>query len=293
LVISPLQKKKKLQRAEKSRNASRLYRQRKKQFIEELKQQLERSYSERNFIAQDIKQQNELLSKLVEENSRLKRNITTESIKFEEQRKQLLKELEDSISQNCSTEVTDILLKQIEVLDLQITKAGMLYLEELVSPSTVMSLLYSPSGKTKIPIISQTPEGGISDFAKKLVDNTPNLSTEQQQKIESIVQKHKPNLEIWKSERKNIDEEIEAYFNKRFCNNILPKDLDVQELFGLMKTLQVLKQNMNSEANAWAEAVGEFQGMLTSQQRASFLIYTEHLHSSLQHLEYLWGLFHL
>jgi len=159
----------------------------------------------KNAIIQDIKNNDEQLKKLVEENSRLKQNRSSQEPpnRFDKQRKELVKELESSLSLGSSDQIISPLLKQIEALNLQTPKMGTCHEEELVSPSTVSFLVKGSHFKSRVPLISQELGGSITHFAKKILEYTPKLTIDQHKHIETITNRYARELEHLKIEKKN------------------------------------------------------------------------------------------
>jgi len=263
----------------------------KKHFVEELKQQLDRSHAEKNLIIQDLKKQNDQLHKLVDENSRLKHNIPIEINKFDEQRKDLIKDLEEKINQGVTDQVLETVLKQIETINLHSTKLGTIHFEELVSPTTVAQLIKGGYVKSRIPIISQSPEGTITHFSKRILDYTPKLTSDQQQQIENLTNHYARDLDYLKLERKKINEDMESHFNKKFQSgsSTIPKKPDPKELLGMVPTFDLLRLNLDKECRCWGDAVNNLMSTLSILQRANFIVQTEYRYNNLQQLDYLWG----
>lgn len=279
------------QRAEKSRNASRLYRQRKKQFIEELKQKLDEVNSEKSAILQNMQKQQQLLQKLAEENSKLKHDRVVDSNRLEGQRRELIKELITLTSKGASDSCLEPILIQLENLNQVISKLGTNHLEELISPTTVGSLVTSGFFKDRVPIVTTPNQGGMKDLIEKLRHFVTDLTPQQNGMIEQILKHHSIEIERWKQQRLKINEEIEGkLITKRKGDKFNPlQPVVLQDLMKLSNTLEQLRQTLDGEAKSWENAVQKILELLNVQQRCTFFLQCEYMHASLQQLKYLWA----
>jgi len=279
-------------RAEKSRNASRLYRQRKKQFMEELKQQLDRSSEEKQVYIQDHQKQEILLQRLMEENSRLKNERAIDNVsQLGEQRKELIKELEDKMAQQAPGVQIEAVLNQIKSHNVNVTKLGTTHLEEFISPTKVSTVIISEFFKMQIPMMTQPLGGNLSQFATRIVNLVPNLSSDQISTIKSLVEKHTRDLEKLKIERNSINDEIERSINTRPLRQ-KNSEILLMDFLGVTETLEELKKNLENETSLWDTALAELLGVLSVHQRATFVLHSEYRNAGLQQLKYLWGAFY-
>mmetsp|Transcript_16893 Transcript_16893/g.18795 ORF Transcript_16893/g.18795 Transcript_16893/m.18795 type:complete len:591 (-) Transcript_16893:50-1822(-) len=282
------------QRAAKSRNASRLYRQRKKAFVEQLNNKMESLTNENNKLMQDFQQQQELLRKLAEENTYLKNTRVNNSTELEQQRRVLLTKLRTKMKNGGmpQTELKD-LLSQIDAINMTLSQLGSNHLDELISPTTVSHLVTSGFFSNVIRISElEACNGGIADFAKKVMDFSPNLSKQQTTAIEDIVKNHYAAMKTVESERMDINAEIDRMFQqqqKALAEAQGSQRPDVQKLLEKTATIELLRKNLQAEASLWSEAMEMILGAITLEQKAHFLLEVELRHASLQQLKYLWS----
>jgi len=273
-------------RAEKSRNASRLYRQRKKAFVEQLKMKLEELTNEKNHLLQDYQRQQELLNKLTAENTALKRSRITSSSRLETKRQAILSRIESSLVQNDTSQLGQ-LMEAFDSICGQISQLGTSHLQDLISPTTVSQLVSSGFFKNAYRSELESSHGGIAEVAKKIITYAPNLTPEERSRIEEVVRAHYASLQDILNERKGINGELEASFQEKVMKT--QGAPNVQNIISMTASLDLLRKNLEAEAMAWEKTIHSLLGVLTVEQRAHFILKSEYRHASVQQLKYLWA----
>eukprot|EP01128_Nolandella_sp_AFSM9_P005214 TRINITY_DN2489_c0_g1_i1.p1 TRINITY_DN2489_c0_g1~~TRINITY_DN2489_c0_g1_i1.p1 ORF type:complete len:344 (-),score=100.18 TRINITY_DN2489_c0_g1_i1:143-1174(-) len=272
-------------RAEKSRTASRLYRQRKKKYQSELKVKFDEVISQKQELVTELQQQRSLLEKLTEENAVLKEERITDSNILEVERKELVHKLDMVVAKGDEEGVSQI-LAQLRVVTKKIKNIGVHHLEELISPTTVSALVRSGFFKTHAH--QALNQGGtVADVAKKIFEVIPDLTNEQKKNINEVVTAHQDSLVGWEKERLLVNDAIEKHFQSRQIGKSKPPGL--KRLMEMTGSLEKLRTNLEMESKAWEDAIGRILMQLTVMQRGIFQLNVETRHASLQQLKYLWS----
>jgi len=241
----------------------------------------------KQIITQHLQKQKVLLQRCTLENTRLKNERAIDVNLLAEQRKDLIKELEDKLTLGAPVEDIQTALYKIKGHNSYLTKLGTTHLEELISPTKVSTLIISEFFRTEIPVVTQPSGSNISEFASRIVDLVPNLSSEQNLAIKSIAQKHAGDLEQHKMERSKLNEELEIKFSTRYRS----KNSEIQDVLGTTQIdiLENLRKNLENETYTWDTALEEMLGVLSVYQRATLTLHSEYRNANLQQLKYLWS----
>eukprot|EP01125_Pyxidicula_operculata_P022737 TRINITY_DN953_c0_g1_i4.p1 TRINITY_DN953_c0_g1~~TRINITY_DN953_c0_g1_i4.p1 ORF type:complete len:576 (-),score=126.08 TRINITY_DN953_c0_g1_i4:669-2396(-) len=248
------------QRAEKSRNASRLYRQRRKQYMEEVKQQLDEAAAERNKLLGEIQKQQSLLKKVTEENSRLKLDQTIDIGKVKSQRRSLLHELETLMSQESQDQRIESIIKQIELLNKSTSKFSLNHVNDLICNDFISSFITHDETTRSIVSFPCDTAGNLQTLSKRVFDFLPNLSHEQQHSITCIVQQYSVQIDKCKSQRQQLNNEIENQFHSESSNSSGGGGVKGYDVMEMSKVMSKLRDSFDTESKFWDSAINEILG---------------------------------
>lgn len=270
--------KEKSRRRESQNQASRNYRQRKKQQMEEVfaklnaltleNERLKKENDEARNAAQQLLEENmnqkQVLAQLATENVQLKAGSPASQIKeAHEELNERMTQMEQAIAQGAPEEVIRGLLLAIQDQQRTIQKLKIRDVQQMISPSIQAKLVVLEKNPDSTPKVSC-----CKTWNKYLVE--AGVSKEQFETIRQLKAGHHEQLREIYSERELLNKEIKEFYlgNLNYCGETPPVVTDGKLVLMLSQKLEQLRGNLSKELELQDATVGDLGSILTPQQEA-------------------------
>jgi len=274
-------------RAKQCRKASRRYRQRKKNLMEELEQKVKVLLEEKEAILKEKEAAINLAQELRSENTLLKRKQRDEAVEVEQLRLGYLAQLDEMIRRIPpvpDSEITVILDKMAECC-VRINGIGQCHLEMLLTMDVAKQLStvgFFGSDKAKVEL-AEFPES-IATFARKLTTEVHTMNNEQKLLIQRYLDEHYVALE----RIRHIREELNADLANFLSNMSGSPEQNMPTMISSLATLEYLRENMRAESMQYEDTMDKMMAVLTPRQQAQFYLRVEFQHGAVIQLKNIW-----
>jgi len=277
------------ERIEAQREASRRYRKKKKDLIEQLKHKLDEISEQKAKLEAEHKDIASTVNRLKRENNNLKQNHLQFAQMIEKERQSLLTDLEHKFHNGASDDELEEVLTKLDECCTKVILVGECHWKMLVSPSTAHHLAKSgffPNDQSRIESVVESPSdtSSVATFAFQMLQGTPDITEEQRRKVNQLVTDYYSKLHEWHQEREHINAEINDYFTQQKLGNTG----DFQKVVQLVGTLELLRNNFLQESTSWEAITTTITEVLTVRQKATFYLNVEFQHKAVMQLKSLW-----
>jgi len=277
-------------RSEQQKMASKRYRQKKKQVVENLEAKMEELAAEKARLENERLSTLDMVVKLQRENEDLKRAHQLESAQIEKDRLLVLDQLEICYKNNSPDSDLLPLLAKLHEYCKQISSIGECHAHLLLSPTVVSHLAkngFFESPEAEVAMESDT--WGLANLRKRLFEFVPSITDDQKIQLQATVTQHYQELDELRLERLQLNADISSFFSEN--PNFQAKaesPTDMPKMIQTMSTLEYLRQNLSDEIAKCESAIASCVAILTPRQRAQFYLELETQHKSVLQLKTLW-----
>jgi len=280
-------------KAERQREASKRYRQRKKILTNKLEEKVHALLHEKMTLEQEHKSALRIIEQLHKENEALRSENRDVSEKVEKERSVLMDKLAFLMKNNASDEELVSVLNQLKEICKQINAIGECHFHLALSPSLVTHLVKGGFFQETKGNITPTleGEGSVASFAHKVIASIDNLMEPQKAAILQALNDCEKKLELLCSERDQLNRDMNSLFHN---TNSLPGVFIKREpadVVQMMSSLEYLRTLVGKEIQLSDQFFKQIMMILTPRQQAQLYLQLEYQHSSIIQLKSLWEAF--
>jgi len=266
------------------RTASKLYRQRKKELEKQLTSRLISLEQEKKMLLREQIVSERLLQNLKEENDRLKRQQAGNATEIAKVRYELLRKLEKEFNEMADESVLLDTLAEIGEQCIKCQEIASCHLKHLISPLIVEKLVSKNFFDKKENMEALIRTNGLKQMNEKAKVRIENISPEQIQKMDDIVENHLQRMQIIHSERMVLAQQINTLFKE-----LKQKKSDFSEFLQSIRCLEHLRMNFDEEAKEWHAAQKDVISILNTRQIAQFYLRVAFQHATVCQLNVIWS----
>eukprot|EP00027_Filamoeba_sp_ATCC50430_P008019 CAMPEP_0168548750 /NCGR_PEP_ID=MMETSP0413-20121227/4735_1 /TAXON_ID=136452 /ORGANISM="Filamoeba nolandi, Strain NC-AS-23-1" /LENGTH=482 /DNA_ID=CAMNT_0008579089 /DNA_START=82 /DNA_END=1530 /DNA_ORIENTATION=+ len=272
-------------RKQQTRNASKLYRQRKKALEAQLNERLNALEEEKRILLNEQKNAEIMLRKLKDENERLKKNYQVSSEETKTKRLDLLKKLESQVVNKADENTISMTIAEINECCRKCMDLGKCSLNQLISPATVGQLVDNGFFEDKSKVETLARKGSLANLVEKLQKEIKSLNQEQLDHLNKELQAHHSRLEVIYKEREELTQRITVHFRE-----LKNSKSDFSKFLETLSCLEHLRKSLEDEAQEWTRSMqAMLGGTLSPLQMAQFLLKVEFQHASVCQLNTVWS----
>ncbi|KAL6063409.1 Histidine-rich glycoprotein-like [Balamuthia mandrillaris] len=303
------------ERAKQNREASRRYRQRKKELLMHMKKEIQRLLHEKASLLKQQESTLSIINRLQNQNMELQQEHKHQAKQLEKERLSWVRRLVKAMHDDTTTEQElNHIVNTVGAYCVRICNLSQSHINWLLSPGTAKELLkagYFDSEAARVEHPER--EESYASFVQKLMKKISELDEEQIRRLQDAVHQHYEKLVPIQEQRFELIDELRALVQQTEEDSIGEEKADegeeeeedeggLREAFQdrkfckamkMLCTLEMLRDNFQREADQCRQDMANLiMNVLRLQQRARFFTEVEFVHISVMQLKSVWAQLH-